>query len=509
MAIQSTNPTTREVIKTFEEEGRESVERKMSMAHEAFLKSKDVPIAQRAAFVKRMAEVLRVGKEEYARLMALEMGKPIAQARSEVEKCAWACEVAGEYGPKWLEEEVIIPSPDLRSPSPQGRGEGEGRPGDPQKAYIRFEPLGVILAIMPWNFPFWQFFRFAAGALVAGNAIVLKHASNVPQCALAIEEVFHKAGAGDGLVQVVLIGSGSPSPDLRPPSPLERGEGEGNRSIIESLIADPRIAAVTLTGSTTAGKKVAEAAGRNVKKCVLELGGSDPFIVLADADIARAAQVAVQARTLNAGQSCIAAKRFIVVKEIAEEFTKKFVAKMKNLIVGDPMDENTQVGPLARRDLVDELDRQVKESTAKGAKLLCGGQRIAPSPQSSPTGGEEVLAGYFYEPTVLTDVKPGMPAYREELFGPVASVIIAEDADEAVRIANDSIYGLGAAIWTKDIAKAKQMACQLECGAVFINDFVKSDPRLPFGGVKKSGYGRELGIYGIKEFVNIKTVVVK
>ncbi len=463
MPIRSINPATEEVVKTFPEMTEGEVDHALQKAQEAFKKWQEVSIYERAALVKKVAEVLREHKNEYSRLQTLEMGKPIAQGPSGLEKCAWACEVAGEMGPEWLKQEMVTT--------------------EAQKSYVRFDPLGVILAVMPWNFPFWQFFRFGAGALVAGNAIILKHASNVPQCALAIQDIFAKAGAPEGLVQTLLVGSDT----------------------VDSLIADPRIAAVTLTGSTSAGEKVASTAGRYLKKCVLELGGSDPFIVLSDADIEKAAQVAVQARTINSGQSCIAAKRFIVVKDVAEEFTNRFVQAMSALVVGDPMDEKTQIGPLARKDLVDELDRQVQSSVAKGAKVLCGGKR---RPGLRMSGGQASV-GYFYEPTVLSDVKPGMPAYDEELFGPVASVIVAQDEDDAVRIANDSIYGLGAAIWTRDTAKAEKLARQLECGAVFINDFVKSDPRLPFGGVKQSGYGRELGVFGMREFTNIKTVVVK
>ncbi|MBI4135827.1 NAD-dependent succinate-semialdehyde dehydrogenase [Candidatus Uhrbacteria bacterium] len=476
MPIQSINPATAEVVKTFEEEEWESVQVKLENAQRAFYTWRDLNIENRAEIVGKMARVLRDRREEYAKLMTMEMGKPIVQGRAEVEKCAWACEYAAQMGPEWLKKEVVNANPGLRDVATPKTSSAATPPRNDNltRAYVRFDPLGVILAVMPWNFPFWQFFRFAAGALTAGNTIVLKHASNVPQCALAIEEIFKKAGAPDGLVQTVLVGGDA----------------------VASIIADPRIAAVTLTGSTAAGKKVAGTAGLYLKKCVLELGGSDPFIVCADADIAAAVQAAVTARTINTGQSCIAAKRFIVVREATEEFTSQFVKKMQALVVGDPMDEKTQIGPLARADLVDELDRQVRESVSKGARVLCGGKRREGS-------------GNFYEPTVLADIKSGMPAYDEELFGPVASIIVANDADDAVRIANDSIYGLGAAIWTSDNAKAEKMAYQLECGAVFINDFVKSDPRLPFGGIKQSGYGRELGIYGIREFVNVKTVVVK
>lgn len=499
MPIQSINPATGEIVRTFEEEGWRSVEEKLAKAREAFESWKNLGIEKRAEVVRKVAEVLRAHKEEYARLMTLEMGKPIVQARAEVEKCAWACEYVAQMGPEWLKEEIVFGRAYLHATGSFDSGRlpsAFAQDDSVEKAYVRFDPLGVILAVMPWNFPFWQFFRFAAGALMAGNTIVLKHASNVPQCALAIADIWkracyhaleHGSNVSD-VVQALLVGSG----------------------MVEKLIGDDRVAAVTLTGSTAAGKKVAEAAGRNLKKCVLELGGSDSFIVLADADIAPVAQVATQARILNAGQSCIAAKRFIVVREVAEEFTRQFVEKMQAVTVGDPMDEKTQVGPLARQDLVDELDRQVRESVEKGAKVLCGGKRLnMVRSDLLRDGGTTSAPGAFYEPTVLSDVKPGMPAYDEELFGPVAAVIVAQDADDALRIANDTIYGLGASIWTRDTQKAEQIAAQLEVGAVFINDFVKSDPRLPFGGVKQSGYGRELGIYGFREFMNIKTVVVK
>lgn len=381
------------------------------------------------------------------------MGKPITQSRLEVEKCAWLCDFYAEAAPGFLAEESIKT--------------------DAKKSYVRFDPLGVVLCIMPWNFPFWQVFRFAVPALAAGNAVILKHASNVPQCALKIEKIFHEAEIDDGIFQTFLIDSATAS----------------------RLIGFDTVDAVSLTGSTQAGARVAEQAGKNLKKCVLELGGSDPFIVLADADVELSCKIALQARTINAGQSCIAAKRFIIEKSAYAEFEKKIIEYFKTLKMGDPLDPNVNIGPLAKKEIRDDLYGQVKDAVKKGAKILVGGKSV--------TG-----KGYFFEPTLLTNITPDMAVYREETFGPVMSLFIVGNAEEAVRLANNSEFGLGASIWTKNIELAEKMAAQIESGAVFINGMVKSDPRLPFGGVKKSGFGRELGSYGIKEFVNIKTVVI-
>jgi succinate-semialdehyde dehydrogenase/glutarate-semialdehyde dehydrogenase len=397
--------------------------------------------------------VLRGDKQRWASLLTEEMGKPIVEAEAEIEKCAWNCDFFADSAPKFLADEHVDTGVEA--------------------SYVAFQPLGVVLAIMPWNFPFWQVLRFAAPALMAGNGAVLKHASNVPRCALAIQEVLETAGLPKGLFRTVLVPG----------------------SATEQLIGDPRIAAVTLTGSSEVGQRVASAAGKALKKQVLELGGSDPFIVLADADLQAAARVAVRARNQNNGQSCIAAKRFIVEESVADEFTSLFAEAVGALQVGDPMQRSTNVGPLARGDLREALDRQVSGSLSAGAKALVGGHSM---------NGK----GYFYEPTVLDGVKDTMPAFREETFGPVAAVIRARDADAAVQLANDTEYGLGANVWSRDVARARQLARHIEAGSVFINGMVASDPRLPFGGIKHSGYGRELGVYGIREFTNIQTIIV-
>jgi succinate-semialdehyde dehydrogenase/glutarate-semialdehyde dehydrogenase len=451
MAIESVNPATGEVLETFREIEREDVERILAAAHAAFLDWRDARYAARAKNMRQAATILRTRRPDYARLMTLEMGKPVVQAEAEIEKCAWACEYYADHAEALLAEQP--------------------RQTDASRSYVRFDPLGVVLAVMPWNFPFWQVFRFAAPALMAGNAAVLKHASNVPRCALTIEEIFRDAGFPRGLFATALVGS----------------------SAVPSLIADRRVAAVTLTGSDHAGSQVAQHAGRELKKTVLELGGSDPFIVLADADLAAAASTAADARLVNSGQSCIAAKRFIVVEAVADRFLDRFVQELRSRRVGDPLARETHVGPQARVDLRDALHRQVEESVKRGAKLLLGGQ--------VPPG-----TGAFYPATLLTAVDKGMPAFDEETFGPVAAVIRAKDEADAVRLANDSQFGLGASLWTQDRARAERMAAQIEAGSVFVNGLVKSDPRLPFGGIKRSGYGRELSEYGIREFVNIKTV---
>ena len=451
MTIEAINPATGDLIERFEETPAADVERVLATAQTTFHEWRTVPFHARAQLMRKAAEVLRAKKADYARTMALEMGKPVTQGEAEIDKCAWTCEHYADHAETYL---AI-----------------QRRESDASSSYIRFDPLGPVLAVMPWNFPFWQVFRFAAPALMAGNVGVLKHASNVPRCALSIEEVFREAGFPRGAFATLLVGS----------------------SVVGRLIADPRITAVTLTGSDHAGSQVAERAGRELKKTVLELGGSDPFIVLADADVAATAKQAADARLINSGQSCIAAKRFIVVESIAEAFVPRFVDELRSRRMGDPLARETQVGPQARVDLRDALHKQVEESVRRGAQLLLGGH--------VPAG-----KGAFYPPTLLVAVDKGMPAFDEETFGPVAAVIRAKDDADAVRLANDSIFGLGASIWTRDRARGERMAAEIEAGAVFVNGVVKSDARLPFGGIKRSGYGRELSEFGIREFVNIKSV---
>ena len=455
MSIEAVNPATGETIRQYEEYTSEEVKGIIEQAHEDFLSWRRTSFAERAKLMKSVAQILRDDKEEYATLMALEMGKPIAAGRSEVEKCAWVCDYYADLAETFLQPEEIST--------------------DASKSFVMFQPLGVVLAVMPWNFPFWQLFRFAAPALMAGNAGVLKHASNVPGCALAIEQVFQKAGFPENIFRTLLVGSRQ----------------------VEAIIENPLVRAVTLTGSIAAGKAVARKAGEVIKKTVLELGGSDPYLILEDADIVTTVTTCVTSRLINAGQSCIAAKRFVVVESQRRQFEELFVEQMRSQIMGDPMDENTTVGPQARHDLRDDLHRQVQESIEKGAKCLLGGE--------VPDG-----KGAYYPPTVLTEVKKGIPAYEEELFGPVAAIIPVRDEEEAIRVANDTVFGLGAAVFTEDVERGERIAAtELEAGCCFVNTSVRSDPRLPFGGVKESGYGRELSNYGIKEFVNIKTVFVK
>jgi succinate-semialdehyde dehydrogenase/glutarate-semialdehyde dehydrogenase len=453
MAFQSINPATGALLETFEQTPPAALERVLADAMQAWDGWRRQSYAARGALLREAARLLRDRKAAYARTMALEMGKPLRQGEAEAEKCAWACEYYAEHAATLLAD--------------------SDRPTEASRSYVRFDPLGPVLAIMPWNFPFWQVFRFAAPALMAGNVAILKHAPNVSRCALDLVTLFRDAGFPAGVFQAIFV-----EPD-----------------VIARVIADDRVRGVTLTGSPRAGASVAEQAGRHLKKTVLELGGSDPFIVLADADIAAAAQAAAEARLVNSGQSCIAAKRFIVVESVAARFLERFGAELERRIVGDPLRPGTDVGPQARHDLRAALHRQVGASVARGARLEFGG-RVPDGP------------GAFYPPTLLTAVGPGMAAFDEETFGPVAAVIRVRDEAEAVRLANASSYGLGASLWTEDDARAERLVPELEAGAVFVNAIVKSDPRLPFGGVKRSGYGRELAEFGLREFVNVKSVWV-
>jgi len=454
MAIATVNPATGELVKSFEPLSPNQIEQKLQLAASTFQEYRRTPFAERSRLMVRVAEILEKEKEDCGRLMTLEMGKPLKAAVAEAAKCATACRYYAEHAEKFLADEIVETGA--------------------KRSFIRYLPLGPILAVMPWNFPFWQVLRFAAPALMAGNVGLLKHASNVPQCALKIEEIFHRAGFAEGVFQTLLIGSGP----------------------VDSILNDPRIAAATLTGSEQAGIQVGISAAKRIKKVVLELGGSDPFIVMPSADLEAAVATAVDARVQNNGQSCIAAKRFIVAEKIADEFERKFVARMEALRIGDPFDESTQLGPLASADAVKSLDADVKKTIAAGARLLTGGNPLA-------------RPGYFYAPTVLDNIPKDSPAYKEEFFGPVASIFRAKDVDEAIRIANDSRFGLGASAWTRDPGETERFVNELEAGMVFLNKMVASDPRLPFGGVKQSGHGRELGVHGIHEFVNIKTVWIQ
>jgi succinate-semialdehyde dehydrogenase/glutarate-semialdehyde dehydrogenase len=454
MSFQVINPATGETLKEIPVWDDATVEAALSQVADATPAWASTPIAERCALMRKAAQVLRDNKDNYARLITTEMGKLITDARAEVEKCALVCDYYAEYGPEFLQDEAIA--------------------SDAGKSFVAYLPLGTVLAVMPWNFPFWQVFRFAAPALVAGNTGLLKHASNVPESALAIEAVFREAGFPQGVFRTLMI----------------------RASQVQKVIEDPRVHAVTLTGSEPAGRQVAATAGTNLKKTVLELGGSDAFIVLEDADLDEAVKVAVTSRFLNTGQSCIAAKRFIVVDAIAEDFVARFKAVTEALQPGDPMNEATTLAPMARTDLRDDLHQQVRDSIAAGAVAVTG---------CEPVEG----TGAYYLPSILDRVEPGMRAYGEELFGPVAIVIRARDENDALRIANDSPYGLGGSIWTRDTARGERLARQMQSGATFINGLVKSDPRLPFGGVKNSGYGRELSHHGMHEFVNAKTIWIK
>jgi succinate-semialdehyde dehydrogenase/glutarate-semialdehyde dehydrogenase len=453
MTIATINPATGTTIRTFEPFSAARVSECLDRATTAYRTHRRTTFADRAQRMQKAAAILDTESRELGRLMTLEMGKPIGAGIAEAEKCATACRYYAENAEHFLADQPV---------------EMEGG-----KSWVAFQPIGVVLAIMPWNFPLWQVFRFAAPALMAGNVGVLKHASNVPQCALAIEDVFRRAGFADGVFQTLLIGS----------------------DLVEGIVADKRIAAVTLTGSEGAGRSVAGVAGKNLKKSVMELGGSDPFVVMPSADLEHAVSTAVTARMINNGQSCIAAKRFIIHEKIYDDFLKRFVAGVSAIRIGDPMDEKTQLGPLATGAIRDGLDNQVKASVAAGARLLTGGKKLE---------GE----GYFYAATVLADIPASAPAAHEELFGPVASVFKAKDLADAIRIANGTSFGLGASAWTRDAAERDTFVAEIESGLLFINGMVVSDPRLPFGGVKNSGFGRELGEFGIREFVNIKSVRV-
>ncbi|MGQ0816074.1 MAG: NAD-dependent succinate-semialdehyde dehydrogenase [Gemmatimonadota bacterium] len=449
--MKSVNPATGEVLRSYEQLSDAQLDLKLERAAQTYRSYRKTSFDERATWLLRAAEIIESEKAALARLMTLEMGKPILAAVAEAEKCAWACRYYAENAAHFLADEDVDT--------------------DAQKSFVAYQPIGAVLAVMPWNFPFWQVFRFAAPALMAGNVGLLKHASNVPQCALAIEAILLRAGFPDGAFQTLLIG-----PDR-----------------VERIIDDDRVAAVTLTGSERAGSAVGSRAGQRIKKSVLELGGSDPFIVMPSADLDNATQTAVKARVINNGESCIAAKRFIVHEQIAEEFERRMVDGMQDLLVGDPMDETTDVGPLATEKILTDLADQVRDSVAAGARVLTGGQRID-------------MPGYYYEPTVLTNIPKHAPAYDQELFGPVASIFRVESVAAAIELANATRFGLASAAWTNDPAEQQQFVRDIEAGLVFINGMVASDPRMPFGGVKRSGYGRELGVVGIREFVNIKTV---
>ncbi len=454
MTFQAINPTTGDVVASYDEMNPDMMKEIIGEVHDAFLAWRRTAFPKRAALMREARDILRSNARRYAILMAEEMGKPVHDGIVEVQKCALRCDFYAEHAADFLADETVVT--------------------DARNSFVTFQPLGVVLAIMPWNFPFWQVFRFAAPTLMAGNAAVLKHASNVPGCALAIEAVFDHAGFPKNLLRTLMIGSPQ----------------------VPTVIEHPLVRAISLTGSGPAGRAVASKAGAMLKKTVLELGGSDPYLILEDADLELAATIGTKGRLVNSGQSCVAAKRFIVVDKVRRAFEELFVKRMSAVRMGNPLNDNTEIGPLARHDLRDTLHRQVQASIAQGAACLLGGT-IPPGP------------GAFYPPTVLTDVHRGMPAYHEELFGPAASVIPVKDEDHAVAVVNDFVFGLGGGVITRDLMRGQRIAAELiESGSVFVNDHVRSDPRLPFGGIKESGYGRELSAYGIKEFANIKTVYV-
>lgn len=452
--LSSINPATGETLATFDELTSDQIEAKLRLASDSFLSWRLTPFARRSSLMANAAEILEQRQRHYGEIITREMGKPVKAAVAEVTKCAWVCRYYAENAEQFLRDEDVETNA--------------------ARSYVKYQPLGIVLAVMPWNFPFWQVFRFAAPGLMAGNVGLLKHASNVPQSALAIEEIFRDAGFPAGTFQTLLVGS----------------------KAVRPILEDARVAAATLTGSEPAGADVASTAGRVIKKTVLELGGSDPFIVAPSADLDATVALAVKARCVNNGQSCIAAKRFIVFDSIADEFEKRFSLAMAALEVGDPMEDDTDIGPLATPQILDDVEAQVNESIARGARLLTGGKRVGK------------LRNY-YEPTVLTNIPKDAPAYADEIFGPVAAVFRVRDVDEAIRLANATPFGLGAAAFTKDPEEQREFAEGIDAGQVFINAMVASDPRVPFGGVKKSGYGRELGVFGIREFVNIKTIWVQ
>jgi len=451
MGIASINPATGETLKTFEALTNDQIETKLQLAADTFKNYRHTSFEKRAQMMSKAADILESEKRQLGTIMTTEMGKPLKAAIAEAEKCALVCRYYAENAQKHLADQLVETNAST--------------------SYVRFQPLGPVLAVMPWNFPFWQVFRFAAPALMAGNVGLLKHASNVPQCALAIEDVFRRAGFPEGTFQTLLIGS----------------------EAVEAILIDTRVVAATLTGSEPAGRSVAATSGKQIKKTVLELGGSDPFIVMASADLDKAVETAVKARTINNGQSCIAAKRFIIAKDIYDEFSAKFVQDMQALKIGDPMEETTDIGPLATPQIVNDLAEQVQKAIDSGARVLTGGHR-----PDRP--------GNFYEPTVLDNIDLSTPVSCEEIFGPVAMLFRADNLDEAISIANATSFGLGSAAWTNDTSEQSRFIDELDAGSVFINGMVASDPRLPFGGIKNSGYGRELAEFGIREFVNIKTV---
>ena len=454
MAIATVNPATGETLAIFEPLSEAATKEKVRLAAETFRMFRHTSFSERAGTLLRVAEILETKKEEFSRLITTEMGKPIRSSRNEIDKSVKLCRYYATEAERLLADEYIL--------------------SDAQRSYIRCEPLGPILAVMPWNFPFWQVIRVAAPAIMAGNVVLLKHASNVPQCALAIESIFRSAGCVGGVFQTVLVGS----------------------SKVAALIAEPEVAAVWLTGSDAAGSSVGAQAGAQIKKSVLELGGSDPFVVMASADLATAVRTGVMSRTLNSGQSCVSAKRFIIAEEVYEEFEREFIEQMKCLRVGDPLDEATHVGPLASHEALRKLEAQIDASLSAGARVLLGGRRV---------GGR----GFYYAPTVLTELSPSASTYTEEFFGPVAILFRAADIDDAIRLANDTPYGLGASVWTNDEEECARFVREIEAGTVVVNGLVASDARFPFGGVKRSGYGRELGEYGLREFVNLKTIRIQ
>jgi len=451
MKFQTINPATEEVINEYETMSQEEVMDIADKAHNCFLEWRDLSLKEKAEYFKKLAEVLKKNKEEYGMLISLEMGKPLIDAIKEIEKCALAVEVYIENAEEWLKEEIVK--------------------ADGIEHKVIFQPLGVILAVMPWNFPFWQAFRFIIPTILAGNTALLKHASNVTGSALAIEESFKKAGFPENVFRTIIA----------------------DHDTVGKLMETDILRGVSLTGSTSAGKRIAELAGKNLKKVVLELGGSDPFIVLEDSDLDFAAQGAVLGRFQNNGQSCIASKRFIVVEKVVDEFSKKFADLASKLKIGDPMEDGTRLGSLVNKEALETIEKQVKDAVDKGAKILTGGKRIEGK-------------GFFYEPTIITNTKPNMEIVKDEVFGPVAAIISVKDADEALKIANSTEFGLGGSVWTKDIEKGKEIAKKIESGTVFVNSITKSDPRMPFGGIKQSGLGRELSKYGMKEFVRYEGI---